>query len=74
MFVFHHLTELGGSIANLTSKVVALKGMGPSVMPIQLELDSFKDQDKVKVPTWANIKKVSSPSDVAGLSAGTAKK
>jgi hypothetical protein len=74
MFVFHHLTELGGSIADPMSKVVALKGMGLSAMPIQLELDSFEDQDEVKVPTWANIKKVLSPSDVAGLSAGTAKK
>eukprot|EP00957_Ditylum_brightwellii_P039173 2962495-Ditylum_brightwellii.AAC.1 len=48
---------VGGSIANPTSKVVALKGMWPSAMPIQLKLDSFEDQDEVKVPTWANIKK-----------------
>eukprot|EP00957_Ditylum_brightwellii_P043881 3327887-Ditylum_brightwellii.AAC.1 len=48
--------------------------MGPSAMPIQLELDSFEDQDEVKVPTWANIKKVLSPSDVAGISAGSLKK
>eukprot|EP00957_Ditylum_brightwellii_P055224 4186247-Ditylum_brightwellii.AAC.1 len=57
MFVFHHLIELGGSVADPTSKVVALKGIGPSAMPIQLKLDSLEDQDKVKVPTWANIKK-----------------
>eukprot|EP00957_Ditylum_brightwellii_P048525 3682121-Ditylum_brightwellii.AAC.1 len=57
IFVFHHLTELGGSIANPLSKVVALIGMGPSALTIQLELDSFEDQDEMKVPTWANIKK-----------------
>eukprot|EP00957_Ditylum_brightwellii_P116285 8869965-Ditylum_brightwellii.AAC.1 len=57
IFFFHHFSQVGGSITNLTKKFMALKGLGPAALAIEFGGNILDQAYEFKTPTWTNLKK-----------------
>ena len=67
--VFHHLTQIGGSIANLNTMMVAISGFTSDYLAIHVEDDIFSHGDEVKLPAWGAYKTLSTAQAVQNTKA-----
>ena len=65
--VFHHLTQVGGSIANPTTMMVAIMGFNGDAPVIRVEDEVFVHQDEVKLPAWTVFKTITTATAVKDL-------
>ena len=62
--IFHHVTLIGGTISSPDILFVGLSGFSSDCNAIQLHPDILGMTDKVKVPAWAAITRLSSRKEV----------
>ena len=67
--VFHHMQRIGGTIASPTTAIVAIRGEASNSQAVQFENNIFDWTKSVKLPSWSNISKVSTSSEVMSLNA-----
>ena len=70
ILLFCHFTDICVSIDDPLKNWVALKGLGPSALVVKFELNSLENLEDVTFPSWTNLKKLYSPSDVNSISHG----
>ena len=59
IFMFYRLTLLGSPLKYLETQVVALKGMGATMLVIGFNLKLIEISSDLKTPSWNNLNKLS---------------
>lgn len=63
--ILHHVTAVGGNIAQPDNVIVAFSGFGDNPLAVRLDPDIFVDTAEFRVPTWANITSITDLASVA---------
>ena len=67
--ILHHVTAIGGNIAQPDNVLVALSGLGTNPLAVRLDPDLFVATEEFRVPSWADITAIT---DLASVSTTTA--
>ena len=65
--VFHHLTQIDGSIAVPNTMMVAIMGFASDSPAIHVEDGIFSHEDDVKLPDWGTFKALSTAKEVRDI-------
>ena len=61
--VFHHVTEIGGCIANPDKSIIALSGFDTKASSVHLSPDIFTSVSNVAVPKWTSVSSAKTPAE-----------